>query len=154
MKSSTLLALTASALALPGLDASADAPPTTATVAYRFTSYQEDDLAADKVQFSTTQRYDITVNQLQWTTPVSDNYSLALTGSRDSMSGASPWYTVQLYPSGNAGVVMSGATIHEQRNDLTASGRRYFDNGSLGVSLGRSTENDYRSWSGGFDGER
>ena len=155
MKSSTLLALTASALALPGLShqAKADAPPAAATLSYRISGYQEDKLDQAKILVGSSDRYDITVHQLQWVAPVSDNYSLSLGGSRESMSGASPWYTLNL-PGSGVKVIMSGATIHEERTDFTAAGRRYFDNGSIGLSAGYSDENDYRSFSGGLEGER
>jgi hypothetical protein len=155
MKSSTLLALTASALALPGLHpvARADSPPAATTVSYRASSYQEDDLDAAKVLGGSTERYDITVNQLQLIKPIADKYSLTLTGSTDSMSGASPWYAVS-QANGGAGIVMSGATIHEDRRDVNASVRRYLDNGTVGMSLSYSDENDYAALSGGVDYER
>jgi hypothetical protein len=155
MKSSTLLALTASALALPGLYpvARADSPPAATTLSYRASSYQEDDLDAAKVIGGSKQRYDITVNQLQLIKPIADKYSLTLTGSTDSMSGASPWYAIS-QANGGAGIVMSGATIHEERRDVNASVRRYLDNGTVGVALGYSDENDYEALSGGVDYER
>lgn len=154
MKSSALLALTASALSLPGLTpaARADAPPAEATVGYRLSSYEEDDLPQQVKLIGSTERYDITVNQLQLVTPVGDNYSLSVRGSHESMSGASPWYTLVL--AGTPKVVMSGATISEDRTDVNASVRRYLDNGTAGFSLGYSDENDYRSLSGGVDAER
>lgn len=155
MKSSTLLALTASALALPGLTpvALADAPPADATLSVRSSSYREDDIDAARVLTGSTERYDINVQQVQWTTPFADKYSIALTGSRDSMSGASPWYTIT-QPDGSAAVVMSGATIHEERHDFRGALRRYLDNGSIGVNLGYSDETDYQALSGGLDLER
>ncbi len=154
MKSSTLLALTASALALPGLTpaARADSPPAEATLGYRLSSYKEDDLPRTSLLIGSAERYDITVNQLQLVTPVGDNYSLSARASTESMSGASPWYTLAL-PS-RVAVVMSGATISEDRTDFNATGRRYLANGTLGLSLGYSDENDYESLSGGFDAER
>lgn len=155
MKSRSLLALTASALALPGLAPAvrADSPPADATLAYRISNYSEDDLDRAKMLIGSTERYDIDVHQLQLTTPVGDNYGLTLRASRENMSGASPWYTIA-QPSGNTAVVMSGATISEERTDIAASTRRYLDNGSVGVSLGYSDENDYEALSGGIDAER
>ncbi len=155
MKSSTLLALTASALALPGLhqQAKADAPPAATTLAYRVSDYQEDALDKAKILVGSAQRYDISVHQLQLVTPIGDNYSLAVGGSRESMSGASPWYTLSL-PGNTTKVIMSGATIREERNEVNAAGRRYFDNGSVGVNAAYSSENDYESFSGGFEAER
>ena len=155
MKSSTLLALTASALALPGLSqsAKADAPPAATTLAYRGSDYQEDAIDKAKVLVGSADRYGISVQQLQLVTPVGDNYSLSLGGSRESMSGASPWYTLSL-PGSATKVIMSGATIREERNEVNAAGRRYFDNGSISVNAAYSKEHDYQSLSGGLEAER
>ena len=154
MKASTLLALTASALALPGIApvAHADAPPAESTIGYRISTYEEDDLPKSALLSGSLERYDITVNQLQWVTPIGGNYSVSLRGSHESMSGASPWYT--LATPARVAVVMSGATISEDRTDINASGRRYLDNGTVGLSVGYSDENDYESLSGGLDAER
>jgi len=155
MQSRLLLALTASALALPGLAplVRADSPPAEATLAYRISNYSEDDLDAAKKLIGSSERYDIDIHQLQLTTPVGDNYGLTLRASRENMSGASPWYTIA-QGNGSAAVIMSGATIHEERTDVAASTRRYLANGSVGVSLGYSDENDYEALSGGVDAER
>lgn len=154
MKSRALLALTASALALPGLSvpARADAPPAFSTASVRISNYKEDDLdVADRLAGS-TERYDIDIHQLRLQMPVGDNYALTLNSSYESMSGASPWYTLRI---GDATrVVMSGATITEQRRDYNANLRRYLDNGTFGVSLGGSNENDYDSVSASIDAER
>jgi hypothetical protein len=154
VNSRALLALTASALALPGLSGSAraDAPPAFSTASLRVSTYKEDDLdAADRLAGS-TERYDIDIHQLRLQMPVGDNYALTLNSSYESMSGASPWYTLRLGDSTR--VVMSGATIDEQRRDYTANLRRYLDNGTVGVSIGGSNENDYDSVNASVDAER
>jgi hypothetical protein len=155
MKSSTLLALTASALALPGLSSNsrADSPPAETTLAYRVSNYQEDDLAADKLQSGSAERYDITVNQIQFNKPIAGKYAVTVTAAHDSMSGASPWYAIKL-PNGTNKIVMSGATIRDDRKDVNVAVRRYLENGTAGVSLGYSDENDYEAQSGSLDYER
>lgn len=152
MKSQTLLALTASALALPGIAplVRADSPPANATLSYRISDYREDNLDRASMLVGSNERYDIDIHQLQLTTPVGARHALTLRASRESMSGASPWYTVGSEPK----VVMSGATIHEERSDVLVAGRRYLDNGSVGINAGYSTENDYEALSGGIDAER
>lgn len=155
MKSRTLLALTASALALPGISepARADAPPAQSTLSLRSSTYEEDELApADRIAGS-VERYEIDIHQLRLQMPVGDSYALTLNSSYESMSGASPWYTLRR-GDGSTGVVMSGATIEEQRRDYSANLRRYLANGSLGFTAGGSHENDYDSVSGSFDAER
>ncbi len=154
LKSRTLLALTASALALPGVSpiARGDAPPTETTASIRISNYEEDDLDAAARLGGSVERYDIDIHQLRLQTPVGENYALTLSSSYESMSGASPWYTVRLL--GNTRVVMSGATIHEDRRDYSASLRRYLANGAVGVTVGGSNENDYDSLSASIDAER
>jgi hypothetical protein len=139
-KSRALLALTASALALPGLTTSvrADAPPTQTTASVRISNYEEADLDAAARLGGSVERYDIDIHQLRLQMPIGENYALTLSSSYESMSGASPWYTVRLL--GNTRVVMSGATIHEDRRDYNASLRRYLENGTLGVTVGGSNE--------------
>ena len=155
MHSKTLLALTSSALALPGVvavsSAHADTPPAVSVLSYRASSYKEDDLDASALLAGSAERYDIKVHQLRYSAPVGEKYSFSLDSSYESMSGASPWYTVESV-NGDAKVAMSGATIYEKRSDITASGRRYFDSGNLGISLTISDENDYRSNSMAVDG--
>lgn len=155
MNSRTLLALTASALALPGLSdfARADAPPTTSTASFRISNYEEDDLASAARLAGSADRYDIGIKQLRLQVPVGESYALTLNSSYESMSGASPWYTVRR-GDGSTGVVMSGATIQENRRDFSANVRRYLGNGTVGVTLGGSNENDYESVSGSVDAER
>lgn len=155
MKSHTLLALTASALALPGLapQARADSPPANSSLSYRISSYEEDDMDKGKMLVGSDDRYEIDVHQVQLVLPVAGTYSVSLNSSYESMSGASPWYAIS-QPGGDAKIVMSGATISEQRRDFIANVRRYLDNGTVGVTLGTSRENDYDSVSGGIDAER
>jgi hypothetical protein len=152
VKSRSLLALTASALALPGVSHStkADTPPTETSIGYRISSYEEDDLPQRYLVAGSTDRYDITIHQFQLVTPVGENYGLSFNTSYESMSGASPWYAINPI-AGEQSIVMSGATIHEQRRDYNVALRRYLDNGSFGFNVGTSKEDDYKAWSGGFD---
>lgn len=154
MKSRALLALTASALALPGLSgpARADAPPTQSTASVRISNYREDDLDAAARLTGSVERYDIDIHQLRLQMPVGENYALTLGSSYESMSGASPWYTLRI--GADTRVIMSGATIHEERRDYNANLRRYLENGAFGVGIGGSNENDYDSLSVSIDGER
>lgn len=152
MKSRSLLALTASALALPGIShtARADTPPTETSIDFRISRYEEDDLPARFLVAGSTERYDINIHQFQLVTPIGENYGLTLNSSYESMSGASPWYALDP-GNGERNIVMSGATIHEQRRDYNVALRRYLDNGSIGFNVGASNEDDYEAWSGGFD---
>jgi len=154
-RSRALLALTASALALPGMtpQVKADAAPTTSTVAYRYSSYEEDPLDKRVLLVGSQERYDIQIHQLSLLTPLGESTAVNVVSSVESMSGASPWYTISGI-SGDPQVVMSGASISEQRRDISATVRRYLNNGTLGFTLATSHENDYRSLSGGVDMDR
>ena len=154
-RSKALMTLTGSALALPGVFGAApglaDTPPAASVLSYRVSSYQEDDLAQDALLIGSPERYDIDIHQLRFSAPVGERTSMALESSYESMSGASPWYTLESV-NGDTQVAMSGATIYEKRRDITASVRRYYDTANLGVSLTVSDENDYRSNSIAVDG--
>ncbi len=76
MHSKTLLALTSSALALPGVvavsSANADTPPVVSVLSYRASSYKEDDLDANVLLAGSDERYDIKVHQLRYSAPVGE----------------------------------------------------------------------------------
>ena len=72
MKSRSLLALTASALALPGIApiARADTPPTNTNIAYRVSSYEEDKLPEEFLFAGSAERYDIPFTSFSLSRPL------------------------------------------------------------------------------------
>ena len=60
------------------------------------------------------------------------------------MSGASPWATV-MGADGKPTLIMSGATIRDERTQVALSGTQYFEDSSLELTLTRSEEDDYES---------
>jgi len=151
----SLIALSTTALALPGI-ACADSPPLQSTLSYKFSNYQEDDLPRREAPFGERQRYDIDIHQLRLVTPSGSNTSLQIDASHESMSGASPWFTTA-DSNGEPQVNLSGASglgISDIRNELAFSGSYYFNSGTLGASIGRSEEDDYRSSYAGFSAQR
>ena len=156
-KSRTLSALTSAALAIPAVtvssNATADAPPTMTEVGYRYSQYQEDDLAESKVASGSTQRYDINIHQFRVLTPVGDNYAVNATFDYETMSGASPMSTIQ-GADGEPLLVMSGASIDDTRMDLNVKTTRYYDEGNASVIGGYSTEDDYEAFNLGLEGEK
>lgn len=154
--SRALLALSAAALGIPGLAslapaAFAESPPERTTVSYAYTQYEEDDLDASKLAVGSRERYDIDVHQLGLTTALSDRYGLSLNFARETMSGASP-QAISTDVQGNPQVVMSGASIEDERLDVSSTLRRYNEDTTVGVTLGYSGEDDYTAFSGGVDG--
>ncbi|MEE2731264.1 MAG: DUF3570 domain-containing protein [Pseudomonadota bacterium] len=150
-----LAALTGAALALPAIAQLAQAAemPTKAEIGYRYSDYQEDDVDADKVLVGSTERYDIDTHQFKLVAPLGERTSLTVDAMYETMTGASAMSVVQP-PQGEAMLIMTGASIKEERTDVSAELRRYGDAGSKAVALGYSTEDDYEAINGSLDMER
>ena len=169
--SSRLMALSAAAVALPGISAPVQAAaPTETVIGYRYTAYNESTLDADDVASGDLGRYDINVNQWSLLTPIGAHWSLAVNIQDETLSGASPWY-VQPKELGDdtidyntPQVVMSGASpgsengniigIDEHRTDASVATSYYYTGGSISGNLAFSTEDDYESVSFGLSTER
>lgn len=151
--SKALLTLTSAAMMLPGVSPQslADTAPDKTLLSYRYSDYQEDD---QPVIGGDVERYEIDVHQLRIQTPIGQNYALNVELQRELMSGASPRLVAR--PGGDANsdpvVIMSGASIKDERNDAIVTARRYADWGNAAVTAGYSDEDDYESVSIGFDG--
>jgi hypothetical protein len=151
--SQSLVALSASAFALPGI-ALADSPPVLSTLSYKISNYKEDDVSRKQAPFSERERYDIDVHQFQLLTPVGRNSVLQIDANYESLSGASPWYNIA-DASGDAIVVMSGASgIEDRRSEISLGGKHFLENGILGANIGYSEEDDYRAVYFGLDAQR
>lgn len=152
--SPALLALTASAMGLPGL-ARAQAPAGL-QLDYRYSNYEEDDISGSRnASGESSERYEIDSHQFRVASPINDEFEIGADLTYEKMSGASPWY-VQPRAVGvdNTPVqVMSGATIEESRADLLLSATRRAGQGRGTVSLGYSKEDDYRAVNVGAQGE-
>lgn len=145
--------LAASAASLMAADAGAEAAPEKAFVGTRISRYAEDELSTTRVlPGAETERYTIDVQHLNFMTPIAGRFSLSADIIRESMTGASPIGAVKL-AEGDVRAAMSGASITEERQDVTFGGAWYGDSGVLKVGAGRSTENDYdaRYFSLGYD---
>ncbi|MEE3300159.1 MAG: DUF3570 domain-containing protein [Pseudomonadota bacterium] len=151
--SPSLIALSATALALPGIT-SADAPPTQSTISYKFSNYAEDDLSRSEAPFGDLDRYDIDVHQFQFITPIDSSFSLHIDANYESLTGASPWFTSKGV-NGDPIVNLSGASgIRDRRSEFSIGTKYYLFNGSVGGNIGYSEEDDYRSSYFGLTGER
>jgi len=128
----------------------ADAPPEASEVGMRYSRYSEDSLDASRVIFGSRERYDIDVTQLWLEAPVGGSWSIALDLQNDSMSGASPWF-VGVAADGKPGVVMSGASIQDNRVEVSATTRYYWADGNAGFNVTHSDEDDYEALAFGFD---
>ncbi|HIF87175.1 MAG TPA: DUF3570 domain-containing protein [Gammaproteobacteria bacterium] len=152
-RSRSLLALSTTALALPGI-AGADAPPVESILSYKISNYKEDDLSRREVLFGDLDRYDIDVHQFQLITPVGRNMALRIDANYESLSGASPWFTLA-GSNGDPVVSLSGASgIRDRRAEISVGGSYYLENGSISGNIGYSEEDDYRAVYAGLSGER
>jgi hypothetical protein len=151
--SRSLIALSTSALALPGI-ANADAPPTESTLSYKLSNYQEDDLTREQVPFGELGRYDIDVHQFQYVSPLGRDFALFIDANHEDMSGASPWFSTA-NAAGEPVINMSGASgITDARSELSIGTRYYSQNGNFGGAVGYSEENDYRATYVNLSGSR
>ena len=151
--SRSIVALSSTALALPGI-ALSDAPPTQSTVSYKLSNYQEEDLSRSEVPIGDLKRYDIDVHQFQLVSPLGRNMSLHVDANYESLSGASPWFTSRSLD-GEPVVNLSGPSgIWDRRAELSVGSRYYLDNGSFAGKIGYSEENDYSAVYFGLNGER
>ena len=151
--SRSLIALSTSALALPGI-AHADAPPTESTLSYKISNYQEDDLTRAQVPFGELGRYDIDVHQFQYVSPLGIDFALFIDANHEDMSGASPWFSTA-NAAGEPVINMSGASgITDARSELSIGTRYYSQNGNFGGAVGYSEENDYRATYVNLSGSR
>ncbi|MGB1959222.1 MAG: DUF3570 domain-containing protein [Luminiphilus sp.] len=140
-------------LALPAYQtgtALADAPPAFTEVGLRYTHYSEDSIDQDVVIFGATDRYDIDVTQLWIEAPVGASWSVALDVQNDSQTGASPWF-VGAQQDGSPGVVMSGASIQDNRVEVGVTTRYFWADGNAGFAVSHSDEDDYEATALAFD---
>ena len=128
----------------------ADAPPEFTEVGLRYSYYSEDNLSTDNLIAGARGRYDIDVTQLWIDAPVGSNWSVAVDVQNDSMSGASPWF-VGTQIDGQPGVIMSGASIYDNRVEVGATTRYFWADGNAGFNVTHSKEDDYEALALAFD---
>ena len=140
-------------LALPAYQtgtALADAPPAFTEVGLRYTHYSEDSIDQDAVIFGATDRYDIDVTQLWIEAPLGASWSVALDVQNDYQTGASPWF-VGAQQNGESGVIMSGASIQDNRVEVGVTTRYFWADGNAGFAVSHSDEDDYEATALAFD---
>ena len=140
-------------LALPAYQTGtvlADAPPAFTEVGLRYTHYSEDSIDQDAVIFGATDRYDIDVTQLWIEAPLGASWSVALDVQNDYQTGASPWF-VGAQQNGEPGVIMSGASIQDNRVEVGVTTRYFWADGNAGFAVSHSDEDDYEATALAFD---
>ena len=140
-------------LALPAYQtgaALADAPPAFTEVGLRYTHYSEDSIDQDAVIFGATDRYNIDVTQLWIEAPLGASWSVAVDVQNDYQTGASPWF-VGAQQNGEPGVIMSGASIQDNRVEVGVTTRYFWADGNAGFAVSHSDEDDYEATALAFD---
>ncbi|MBT4838160.1 MAG: DUF3570 domain-containing protein [Methylococcales bacterium] len=155
MKNKTLMALTAAALALPGMNQKSEASEaiTDFQWGYQLTTYQEEDSVKNKTLLGDVERYDIQVHQLQFASPLGEQRDVTLNVTTETMSGASPM-GIGRDANNKSAVIMSGASIDESRQDYSANLRQFFKSSDVALSVGYSIEDDYQALSAGLSGNK
>lgn len=140
-KPSPLIALSGAALSLPVFSAT---QPVETELSIRSSAYDEGDVPQHRILDGADDRYDIEVNQFRLLAPVGESWSLAVNASKEIMSGASPWGTF-MGAGGEPNLIMSGATIHESRTEVSVAATHYREDSSIGLALTQSEEDDYEA---------
>ena len=130
--------------AYQAIPAWSDAPPAFTEVGLRYSRYSEDSIAQDKVVLGDRDRYDIDVTQLWIEAPVGSAWSVALDVQNDYQTGASPWF-VGINQEGQPGVIMSGASIQDNRVEVGVTTRYFWADGNAGFNVTHSDEDDYEA---------
>jgi len=134
--SARLAALTAAAMALPGVHArAADVIPGANPFSLE---------ASHLEYFESGNRMRVRVNQATGTVPVSDSILLVGDYIQDVMSGASPIFNVP-GPGGQPQQVLTGASVFDRREAEDIGGTLFSGNNQLTLRQGWSLENDYKS---------
>ena len=132
--SGRLAALTAAAMALPGMHARADAPGANPWL-----------IDASHLEYSESgNRMDVRVNQASAVVPIGDAFQLKANGLQDIISGASPQFNAP-GTGGKPQQVLTGASIRDRRNAGDIGGTAFFGESDVTLRVGHSRENDYKS---------
>ena len=151
-KSSALAALTASALAIPGLIKPAAAADDNLQLDYRYSAYREGDLDADRsASNAKASRYHVDTHQVRGAWQLAPGSDISADLVVETMSGASPWFITPAAGSGKPLQVMSGASIEDSRAALTLARKQRFGDSTIDFHGTYSNERDYQSGSGGLD---
>jgi uncharacterized protein DUF3570 len=129
-----LAALTAAAIALPGIHARAEAPGAN--------PWQFD---ATHLEYSESgSRMNVRVNQASAVAPIGDAFQVKANGIQDVVSGASPQFNAP-GPGGKPQQVLTGASVRDRRRAGDIGVTAAFGDNEATLRQGWSKENDYRS---------
>jgi hypothetical protein len=129
-----LAALTAAAMALPGVHARAAEPGVNPWL-----------IDASHLEYSESgHRMNVRVNQASAVVPLGDAFRLKANGIQDVISGASPQFNAP-GPGGKPQQVLTGASVRDRRNAADIGGTAAFGESEVTLRQGWSKETDYKS---------
>ena len=151
----TLASLSAAAMSLFGAPDPgwSDSPAEEPSMAYSFAFYDERPLAEYKLASGSRDRYEVQSHNVSGSGPIGERIEIGANLVYESMSGSTPWYVVPGSDPGTLLQAMTGATVSDERVDVSANGSYFFDNGRVGALVGVSHENDYLAVYAGLNGE-
>jgi hypothetical protein len=130
-----LAALTAAAMALPGMHARAgDLPGSNPLTLY----------GSHLDYFESGGRMHVRVNEGTATVPIGDSVLLVADGLQDVISGASPIFNAP-GPNGQPQQVLTGASVNDRRNAGDVGASLFWGENQVTLRQGWSHENDYKS---------
>ena len=135
--SKAIRSLLATSLGLPGMQELLALELPGESVEYRYTFYDEEPLPLNLLALGDPRRFEIESHQFRVVKNVDESYGLELNLQHETLSGSSPWYAVP----GTDGPlqVMSGATIHDTRNQFDLAFRFLGETRMHRLSAGYST---------------
>lgn len=153
-KTKTVSALASAAMALPAISQLAEASnmPTKTELGYRYSQYAEDDLDSNDVIAGSVERYEIDNHQFRLVKPLQNDKSVTVDAVYETLTGASALSVVKGADDEPA-LIMTGASIKEERIDVSAALETFEESASRRYQLGYSTEDDYQSLYGSYSAE-
>jgi hypothetical protein len=135
-------ALAAAAMAIPPLhSALAEAAPEKGIVAFKYLNYQDSQPGQDRMA--------IDAYSVRAMAPIAGKWAIDVTGTHDSVTGASPDYHTYVHQDTETGASKIKA---DTRRAIDLSVSRYFHSGSLTAGTSYSEESDYISRSYSLQG--
>jgi hypothetical protein len=152
-----LRALSSSALALGGFanPAAADGRAETVHTEFNTSRYRESPIESSQgLPDAERDRMEVSMQQLLMRAPLpwTQSWDFGTELVIESMSGATPWYSVP-DAAGTPIQVMSGATVEDARRDVNLSLNHYRENSRIGLGTGYSSEKDYSAFNFSCNGE-
>ena len=126
--------------------------PTKTELGYRYSQYAEDDLDSNDVIAGSVERYEIDNHQFRLVKPLQNDKAITVDAVYETLTGASALSVVK-GTDDEPTLIMTGASVKEERIDVSAAFETFEESASRRYQLGYSTEDDYQSLYGSYSAE-